>query len=97
MLMEVHELSELLCKIKSGKFKSETGDELDEELFDGVDYGKYPDWDDEFFEIENGSQKPLRKEYINNFSIEVKKPKSSSRKHRNKKKKFNSSSMNEWL
>ena len=46
MLIEVNELSEMLCRVKSGKFKSETGEELDE-LFDEAE--QYPEWDDEFF------------------------------------------------
>ena len=81
MLIEVNELSEMLCRVKSGKFKSDTADELDE-LFEEPEY--YPEWDDEFFKIDNGSQKPLRKEYMNQFTIEVKKPKSASRKGRKK-------------
>ena len=52
MLTEVNELSEMLCKIKSGKFKSETGDDA-KDLLEESDYSMYPNWDDEFFQIEN--------------------------------------------
>ena len=49
MVMEVHELSEMLCKVQSGKFKAEIGDDTNDP-FDADDYGMYPEWDDEFFD-----------------------------------------------
>ena len=44
MLTQVHELSELLFKVKSGKINEDGQGEL----FDEDDYGNYPDWDDNF-------------------------------------------------
>lgn len=93
MLTEVNELSEMLCRVKSGKFKSETGDEA--ELFEEADYGKYPDWDDDYFQIEDAGNKPLQKLYVNNFSIEVKNSKQSFKKGKNKKKWKKASTLNE--
>ena len=47
MLTQVHELSELLFKVKSGKINEEAGIEF----FDENDYAAHiPDWDDAFFE-----------------------------------------------
>ena len=48
MLTQVHELSELLFKVKSGKINEEAG----MEFFDENDYGHVPDWDDAYFEDE---------------------------------------------
>lgn len=90
MVMEVHELSEMLCKVQTGKFKSEFNEEANE-LFDDADYGKYPDWDDEYFEIETEGKKLLNKVYVNNISVEVRKSKPSGKRGRKGKKSFKAS------
>ena len=60
----------MLIKISTGAFEKECNDEV----FNGADQDDFPDWDDGFFETEKG-KKPLKKVYMNNFSIEVQTPK----------------------